>query len=309
MSQEPSWDVYRSFAAVLRERSLSAAARALGLTQPSVARHIAALEQAVGGALFVRSPRGLSPTDRSLALRPHAEALVAAATALRRAGSGSPDQPEGVVRVSASQAVGVWHLPPILAALRRVHPRLAVELALTDSVDDLLQRQADVAVRMVEPAQQALVARRVGAVRLGFHAHRDYLARRGMPATVADLRDHDLIGPDTETAFTRGTAARWLPGLDRTAFALRTDSDAAHVAAITAGFGIGICQTAVARRDPALVRVLPKALDVALPLWIVMHEDLRGGARYRAVFDALAEGLGQVAAADARALSLAPPAE
>ncbi len=308
MSQEPSWDVYRSFAAVLRERSLSAAARALGLTQPSVARHVAALEQAVGGALFVRSPRGLSPTDRALALRPHAEALLAAATALHRAGSGSPDAPEGVVRVSASQAVGVWHLPPILAALRRAHPRLSVELALSDSVDDLLQRQADVAVRMIEPTQQALVARRVGAVRLGFHAHRDYLARRGSPASAADLRDHDLIGPDTETAFTRA-AARWLPGLDRAAFALRTDSDAAHVAAIAAGFGIGICQTAVARRDPALVRVLPEALDVALPLWIVMHEDLRGGARYRAVFDALAEGLGQLAAADARALSLAHSAE
>lgn len=290
MNTGPSWDVYRSFAAVLEARSLSGAARALGLTQPSVARHVAALEQAVGGALFVRSPRGLSPTDRALALRPHAEALVAAATALRRAGSGAPDRPEGVVRVSASHAVGILHLPGILAALRRAHPRLVIELALTDTVDDLLQRRADVAVRMVAPAQQALVARRVGAVTLGFHARRDYLARRGTPAGWADLAAHDLIGFDTETEFIRA-AMRHLPGIDRAGFALRTDSDAAQMAAIQAGYGIGICQTVLAARDPALVRLLPDLFALDLPIWVVMHEDLRDLARCRAVFDALADGL------------------
>lgn len=295
MSEEPSWDVYRSFAAVLCEGSLSGAARALGMTQPSIARHIDALEQELGGKLFVRSQRGLSPTDRAHALRPHAEALVNAARALRRTGSGEPDHVSGVVRISASQAVGVMHLPPILTDLRRAHPALTIELALSDEPDDLLQRRADIAVRMFEPAQQALVARQVGAVRTGFHAHRDYLDRRGIPGTLAELRGHDLIGFDTQTNFIRA-AMRHLPGIDRSMFALRVDSDAAQFAAIRAGFGIGICQTAIARRDPALVRILPDALDLPLPLWIVMHEDLRRISRCRTVFDALAAALTVIAA-------------
>lgn len=293
MNSEPSWDVYRSFAAVLREGSLSGAARVLGMTQPSIARHISALEDAIGGELFVRSQRGLSPTDRALVLEPHAEALVTAAAALRRTGTGQVDAIEGNVRVSASQAVGVMHLPPILAGLRRAHPALAIELALSDKVDDLLQRRADIAVRMVEPTQQALVARRIGSVRLGFHAHRDYLALRGIPASAAELKHHDLIGFDTETAYIRASM-RHVPGIDRAMFALRVDNDAAQFAAIQAGFGIGICQTVVARRDPALVRILPDALDLPLPIWVVMHEDLRRGGRYRAVFDALAAGLSAV---------------
>lgn len=290
MHRDPSWDVYRSFAAVLREGSLSAAARALGLTQPSVARHVEALEQAVGSALFLRSPRGLSPTDRALALRPHAEALLTAAAALRRTATGTPDRVEGVVRISASEAVGTHHLPAILAGLRRTHPDLSIELDLSNAVEDLLHRRADVAVRMVAPVQQGLAARRVGSVTLGFHAHRDYLARRGEPRSLADLAHHDAVGFETETPFIRAVL-RLLPGLDPARFALRVDSDVAQHAAIAAGMGIGICQVEVARRDPALVRLLPDVLDHALPLWIVMHEDLRHSARCRAVFDALANGL------------------
>jgi len=296
MNIAPSWDVYRSFAAVLQAGSLSAAARALGMTQPSIARHIDALEAAIGGALFIRSQRGLLPTDRALALQPHAEALVAAAAALQRTASGRPDQPEGVVRISASQAVGVLHLPPILARLRATYPALEFELSLSDALDDLLQRRADIAVRMTEPVQQALVARPVGTLRLGFYAHRDYLARRGVPATLADLHGHDLIGFDAETPFIRA-AMRVLPGFDRASFALRVDNDAAHRAAIGAGFGIGICQTVAARRDPALVHVLADAFSLPLRMWVVMHEDLRHSARYRVVFDALAEALAAIAAA------------
>lgn len=294
MSKDPSWDLFRTFAVVLREGSLSGAARALGMTQPSVARHIDALEAAVGGKLFVRSQRGLSPTDRGLALRPHAESLVATSAALLRAASGA-EAVSGAVRITASEVVGAEHLPPILAALRRAHPTLAIELVLSNAVSDLLQRQADIAVRMVEPTQQALVARRVGAVTLGFHAHRDYLAARGVPTTARDLLAHDLIGVDTETPAVRAVLSR-MPGLTREAFGLRTDSDLAQLAAIRAGCGIGVCQVEIARRDPNLVRVTPDLFSFELPLWVAMHEDLRGGARYRAVFDALAEGLSRIGA-------------
>ena len=290
MNTGPDWDLYRTFIAVVQEGSLSGAARRLGLTQPTVARHIDALEGAIGTDLFLRSQRGLIPTEMALDLSPYAETLASTAAALMRTASGRAGEVRGSVRVSASEVVGVEHLPPILARLRRRHPSLVVELVLSNAVDDLLRREADIAVRMVEPVQETLVAQRLPPVALGLHAHRAYLERRGTPAAMEDLVGHDLIGFDRETPPIRAIVERF-PALDRPAFALRVDSDLAQLAAIRAGFGIGMCQVPVARRDPDLVHVLSNAVTVNLGLWIVMHEDLKTSARCRAVFDALAAGL------------------
>lgn len=268
---------------------MSGAARVLGLTQPSVARHVEALERAVGGALFVRSQRGLSPTDRALVLRPYADDLVATSAALFRTASADPGEIAGTVRVTASEVVAVEHRPPILTALRQRHPKLAIELVSSDAVDDLLQRRADIAIRMVEPTQQALVARKVGKVTLGLHAHRTYLERRGMPSSIMDLQTHDMIGMDADSATSRAVL-RAIPGLGRNSFALRADSTLAQSAAIRAGLGIGVCQVGIAGRDPALCRVLAEKFAIDLPVWIVMHEDLRTSSRCRAVFDALGNG-------------------
>lgn len=216
--------------------------------------------------------------------------MATTAAALRRTASGTLGTVVGTVRISASDVVGVEHLPPILAELRRDHPALVIELSLSDRLDDLLAREADIAVRMTEPTQTALLARRLPSVELGFHAHRDYLERRGTPVSMADLSAHDLIGYDTETPALRAIAARLAP-LDRQNFALRADSNLAQLAAIRAGFGIGLCQVCIAQRDVALVRVLPK-VALPLPLWIVMHEDLKTSARFRTVFDALAARVG-----------------
>jgi len=289
MSSEPDWALYRSLLAVMDEGSLSAAARKLGLTQPTVARHIDALEQFLGADLFIRSQRGLAPTDLAQALRPQAMTMATTAAAMLRTASGAIGAIEGTVRITASDVVAVEHLPRILTRLRIAHPRLAIELTLSDRVDDLLAREADIAVRMTEPTQSALLARRLPPVEIGLYAHRDYLARMGTPATVADLSHHALVGYDVETPALRAMAAR-LPQLQRTVFALRTDSNVAQLAAIRAGFGIGFCQMAVALRDVALTRVVAE-IALMLPLWIVMHEDLKTNARYRTVFDALAAGL------------------
>lgn len=287
---KPDWDLYRSFLAVAREGSLSAAARSLGLTQPTLARHVEDLERALGTTLFVRSQRGLSPTDVARDLIPYAETLAATADALIRAASGDGGAIAGTVRISASEIMGAEVLPPILAALRERHPALAFELVLTNAVEDLMQREADIAVRMVAPSQGALVARHVGRIPLGFHAHRRYLDRAGTPRTAADLAAHTLIGFDRGSAAIRAMAAR-MPALDGLRFALATDSDIAQLAAIRAGFGIGICQVPIAARDPDLVRVLPDAVTLSLDTWIVMHEDLRASPRCRATFDGLVEGL------------------
>jgi DNA-binding transcriptional LysR family regulator len=303
---EPSWDLYRSFLGVLEEGSLSGAARLLGLTQPTVGRHIDALEQALGLPLFLRSQLGFLPTEAALALRPYAQTLASTATALLRVASSQGGGVRGTVRISASQVVGVEVLPPILAALRATYPELVIELTLSNRVEDLLRREADIAVRMLRPSQDALIARRIGDVELGLHAQRHYLAQHGTPRNWDELSVHSLIGFDRENAFIR-TLTKTHPTLMREAFALRTDNDLAQLAAIRAGFGIGICQVRIGARDASLVRVLPEAFSMKLDTWIAMHEDLRESPRCSVAFAALTQGLQRyVAGADGSAPRSAP---
>ena len=288
------WELYRSYLGVLSEGSLSGAARALGVTQPTVGRHIAALEQALGLTLFTRSQQGLLPTEAALELRPYAEAMQHSAAALARAasGHGHGEGVRGTVRVTASEVIGVEVLPPLLARLQARHPGLTVELALSNRVQDQLHREADIAIRMTEPRQEALIARRVGVVALGLHAHASYLQAQGTPTSLADLAHHRLIGFDQETPFIRA-ARKVLPPWRRESFALRSDSDLAQLALIRAGGGIGICQVALARRTPQLVHLLAPQSSAGLDTWVVMHEDLRNSPRCRHTFDALVEGLRQ----------------
>jgi DNA-binding transcriptional LysR family regulator len=286
----PEWSLYRSFWAVLREKSLSGAARTLNLTQPTLARHIEALEQTLGIDLFVRSQQGLAPTDAALALAPYAESLEANTAALLRTASGLGQVVKGTVRVTASEIVGAEMLPPIVARLRQKHPALEFELVLSNAVANLLRRDADIAVRMVEPVQEALVVRKLGNVTLGLYARKDYLERAGVPASFRDLADHCLIGFDRETPAIRAMRKQ-MPGAESLHFAFRADSDIAQLRAIMAGLGIGICQVGLAKRDTALVRVIPDAFAPKLGVWLAMHENLRSTPRCRAVFDGLVSGL------------------
>jgi DNA-binding transcriptional LysR family regulator len=290
MIEEPSWDFYRTFLTVLRHGSLSAAARELGLTQPTVGRHIDALEQAVGTQLFTRSQSGLLPTEAARALAPFAETMASSSSALLRAASGHRDRIEGTVRISASEVIAVEVLPPILASLQDRHPALEIELSASDDVEDLLNREADIAVRMMEPQQDALVVRRIGDIPIACYAHRAYLARHGTPETLEDIRDHRLIGFDRQTAYVRTMVQRF-PAAGGIAFAFRTDSYLAQLAAIRSGCGIGMCQTGLGDADPNLVRVLPGIMDMHIGTWVAMHENLKTSPRCRAAFDALVDGL------------------
>jgi DNA-binding transcriptional LysR family regulator len=284
------WELYRSFLGVLKEGSLSRAARTLGVAQPTVGRHIAALEKALNLALFTRSPTGLLPTESALALRAHAEAMDSTAAALERTAASQGEGARGVVRVTASEVIGVEVLPAIVGNLHWKHPDLRIELVLTNKVQDLLRREADIAVRMTSPEQKKLIARRIGRIEVGMHATREYFAARGTPQSIADLDGHTLIGFDQETAYIR-SARKLLPSFDRELFALRTDSDLAQLALIRAGAGIGLCQVPIARRSDSLVRVLPRQISLQLETWITMHEDLRNRLSCRVTFEALVAGL------------------
>lgn len=294
---EPAWDLYRSFLAVLRLGSLSAAARSLGLTQPTIGRHIASLQRALGDrALFTRSQTGLLPTDAAHKLRPLAENMAAAAAAFVRTGSANVEETGGVVRLAAANVMGVEVLPGILSDFRAEFPAIVIELSLSNQMADLLRRDADIAVRMARPQQKALLAKRVGKVALMFYAHRRYLERCGYPDRLEDLPHHALIGFDRTLPSAEFLKTVPIP-VTRELFAFRCDNDLAQLAAVRAGFGIGICQTGIARRDPNLLPLFSKRFKVELEMWIVMHNDLRRNARMRALFDYLAIRLAQFAAA------------
>lgn len=287
--KEPGWELYRSFLAVVREGSLSAAARSLGMTQPSVGRHIRQLESDLGVVLFTRSPKGLIATDLGDELATHAQTMQSTSAALRRAASGSNSEVRGVLRITCSEVIGAEVLPLILVDLRQRHPGIVIELSLSNRSEDLLRKDADIAVRMIRPVQAALVARRVGAIPVGLYAHRRYLKANGTPQLLDDLHHHAIIGYDHEMPALRAIRDK-LP-FGREDFSLRTDSDLAQLAAIRAGYGIGGCQCALAERDKNLLRVLPQAFVLKMDTWLVMHEDLKASRRTRIVFDHLAAAL------------------
>ena len=285
---EPGWELYLSFLTVLRTGSLSAAARALGLTQPTVGRHIGLLQDALGGrVLFTRSQSGLLPTQSAHELRPHAETMAAAAAALLRTAANEAGETAGVVRVAASDVIGVEVLPPILSEFRQRYPATAIELTLSNQMADLLRRDADIAVRMARPTQKALLAKRAGRAALGFYAHRRIVESYGEPRNLEDLIRFPLIGFDRVLPF--AGAVKVLPmSVTRELFSFRTDNDVAQIAAIRAGVGIGLCQHGIGRRDPDLIPLLAKQFKIDLDLWIVMHSDLKRSPRMRLMFDHLA---------------------
>lgn len=288
MSLPIDWEDQRAFLAVLEEGSLSAAARRMGVAQPTMRARIEALERALGVALFTRSVRGLVPTEQARALGRSARAMARASEAFVREASGVPGEISGVVRISVSEFVGVEVLPSMLRHLRECHPDLIIELELANTSANLLEQEVDIAVRMHPPRQDALIARKAASIPLGLFAHVDYLARRGAPQTIADLAHHDLIGSDRSAA-DQALTVTLFPGLDRRRFLIRTDSHPAQLAAARAGLGIVATQRPVCLADPSLRPVLPDLWVASLDTWIVTHEDLRGVPRVRAVFDHLVE--------------------
>lgn len=288
MTSTVGWELYRSFLGVLDEGSLSGAARALGITQPTVGRHVTSLEAALETVLFTRSQTGFLPTEAARSLEPYARSMASAAAALERTAEGQGSGVVGTVRVTASEMLGIEVLPPILARLQDAHSGLRIELSLSDRVQNLLARESDIAVRGFRPDQEQLVVQRVGEVELGLHASRQYLARHGTPKTMADLRAHRLVGFDEDTPYLR-QARKDFPMWKREAFSARCNSDRAQLSMMRAGGGIGICQVPLAHAH-RLLRVVPE-VKVPLPMWLAMHEDLRASPRCRLTYEALAAGL------------------
>ncbi|GAA5179653.1 LysR family transcriptional regulator [Niveibacterium umoris] len=286
----PDWDLIRAFLAVVDAGSLTAAAGALATSQPTLSRQIAQLEQQTGAALFERTTRGLSLTEAGDALVEPARRMQAAAQALALAAAGRAQTLAGTVRLTASEMMSAHVLPPILVQLRAAHPEIEIELVASNRVDNLLAREADIAIRMVRPDQGSLVTRHVADYPIGFYAHADYLKGRA-PVTPDNFAEHDWVGLDQSPQLIDGFRSAGF-NIDRHFFAFRCDNNIVGWEAVRAGMGIGITMQRVAERDPQLVRLLQEFPLPSLPVWLTAHRELRGSPRMRIVFDALAEALG-----------------
>lgn len=290
MLHPTDWTHYRSFKAVADTGSLSGAARQLSLTQPTVGRHIEALEAALGVSLFTRAPQGMTPTPAALDILPHAAEMAAAAQAAIRAASGSAQALTGTVRLTASEVISIEVLPAILAEFRHSHPGIDLEIVPTNRVEDLLRRDADIAIRMAAPVQKALVVRHIGPLDVALYAHKAYLAAHGLPETLEALAAHTIIGFDQDMSLIEARKGLPLP-LTRDLFRIRSDSDLAQLALLRGGLGIGGCQVGIARRDADLVPVMPEAIRFGLDMWVAMHEDQRASRRIRVLFDHLVDAM------------------
>lgn len=280
------WTLLEAFAAVAEAGSLSAAARRTGVSQPTLGRHIRRLEDVLGTPAFTRQPTGLALTDAGRALLPAMQEMNQAAARVALAAAGRTDRLAGTVRLTTSVAFAHFHMPRVLARLRAEAPQVQIELVPSDSSENLLFREADIALRMYRPTQLDVVTRHLGDISLGIYASRDYLARLDLADGPTDLRQVEMIGYDRSDLILRGMREMGVEAC-REDFPLRCDDQAAYVQMVRAGCGAGILQDTIAAQMPELQRVLPDVPLPSLPLWLTVPAALRDTPRVRFVWSRL----------------------
>lgn len=289
MRTEHDWSLIQAFLAVAETGSLSAAARELNASQPTLGRQIKQIEAQLGADLFHRQPRGLALTETGAALVEPARAMRDAMGQITLTAAGQQETLQGTVRITASTATSCYHMPEIIADIRTVEPDIEIELVPSDDTRNLLFREADIAVRMYRPTQLDLITQHIGDLQLSVFVANSYVARRGMP-TSDTVMDHDFVGYDTNPAILDGMRAAGIP-VDRAFFGVRCDDFIAYWELVRAGCGLGFAQAQVGRRDPCMQEVdfgydLP-----TLPIWLTAHEAMRQTPRIRRVWDLLTDRL------------------
>lgn len=285
-----SWDHIRTFHAVADHGSLLAASRHLGLTQPTVGRHIDLLEERLGFTLFTRGREGMQLTEKGADLVALAGEMLGNAAEFERVASGLDERIEGTIRISANEIVGGLLLPGLIAKFMTDHPMIEIEIEVSNEASNLLRRDADIAVRMFRPTQNDLVARKVRDLPMGLFAHTSYLERHTAPKTIDDLTAHVLLGQDRNPSLIAAYSAVGL-NFERGGFQFRCDNNITTIGAIRAGIGIGPLHVGMAALWPDMVQVMPQIAVPSLELWLACHADVRHNKRIRLVMDFLAERL------------------
>lgn len=282
------WSLLQSFLAVAEHGSLSAAARKSGASQPTLGRQIKQIETQLGVTLFHRQARGLTITDIGAELLAPARAMRDAAMQVALTAAGREQNIKGTVRLAASVFVAYFILPPIIAKIRHRYPEISIDLLPNDASENLLFREADIAVRMYRPTQLDVITRHLCDLSMGMFASVDYLDQRGRPQTIDQvLTGHDLVGYDRDEQILQGMRQM---GIDakRDWFATRCDESAAYWELVRHGCGIGFAQSHLGRKDPSVEQILPDLPIPQLPVWLTAHQAMQQTPRIRRVWDMLA---------------------
>lgn len=284
------WNQLKAFLETAETGSLSAAARKLGLTQPTLSRQVAAIEQVMGVTLFERVGKSMALTPTGLDLLEHARAMGAAAEALSLAATGSSQAVRGVVSVSATDVVASVLLPPLVKKLHDQEPGITIDVIPSNALSDLLRREADIAIRHVKPEQPDLIARLVREASAHFYASESWVNAHGHPRSAEDAARLSFVGSDRSGQYLGYLRMHGLP-LSEANFSCYADHSVAHWALVRQGMGIGAMMEEIALATPGMVRVLDDLPPILFPIWLVTHRELRTSKRIRMVFDALAQGL------------------
>jgi DNA-binding transcriptional LysR family regulator len=290
------WNQVRAFLATAAEGSFSGAARALKSTQPTIGRQISALEGSLGITLFERSVRGLTLTQTGRDLLDHVRAMADAATLISMVADGQSQDVTGDVTVTATDLMSAAILPTILAPLRQSAPGIRIGIVATSDIQNLMQREADIAIRHVRPDQPDLIARHVADFRASLYGASDYLERASRPRTPRDVADLAFVGsPDPD----RLIAPLHNHGVPVRAenFVMSSDSNVVEWELVKAGYGISMLPDILCETEPGIEKVLPGLPSLQFPIWLVTHRELRTNRRIRVVFDTLARGLAEIARA------------
>lgn len=285
------WNQARAFLATAEAGSFSAAARSLGLTQPTLGRQVAGLEQALGVTLFQRSGRTLTLTRSGLELADHVSAMGEAASLISLAALGQSQTIEGQVSITASDAMAAYCLPKLLLRLRAAAPGIEVEVVASNDLRDLRRREADIAIRHQRPAQPDLIAKLVRETSAHLYAATAYLDRHGRPATSEDLSDATFIGFDRTGRLLEGLNARGL-ALTKNNFKLISENGVVSWEMVKQGLGIGVMIRDVADLTPEVEQILPDFPAIPVPIWLATHRELHTSRRIRLVYDLLADFFG-----------------
>jgi DNA-binding transcriptional LysR family regulator len=285
------WNLTRAFLVTAEEGSLSAAARSLGLTQPTLGRQVAALEERLGVTLFERLGRSLTLTQSGLELLDHVRAMGEAANNVSLTASGQSQSIAGSVCITATDITAMYFLPNVLKRLRQIAPEIDIEILASNEIRDLRRREADIAIRHARPEQPDLIARRLRDTSARFYAATEYLERTGRPSTLEDMSNVVFVGFEQSDRLIPRLSAMGLP-LTKDNIIVTSECAAVTWEMVKQGLGIGAMVKYVADRTPGIERVFPEIAPIPVPVWLVTHRELHTSRRIRLVFDVLAEALG-----------------